>query len=133
MKCNQAYKYFRSGLHNAELSGHLESCKACSDLYGRINETLAILDEKVEIPAGLTEKVLQIKGSLQIRTLKPTIDLTKYLQLTAVVVAGIFLGVFLGSRANPKVFLSKKDKKEKDLIEYRESHHLNDQNMIYRF
>jgi hypothetical protein len=133
MKCNQSYKYFQSGFYDAEFSEHLKSCEACSELFGRINQTLAILDEKVEIPSGLTEKVLQIIEPLKLKALMSPVDLTKYLQLAAVVAVGIFLGVFLGSRANPKIFLSKKDKKEKALIEYRESHHLNDQSTIYRF
>ena len=55
MKCSQSYKYFQSGFNDSELSEHLKSCEACSELFGRINQTLAILDEKVEIPSGKQE------------------------------------------------------------------------------
>ena len=117
----------------SEFTEHLKSCKTCSELIGRINQTIAILDEKVEVPSGLAAKVLQRRGQMAENPSVPTFDLNKYIQLAAVVAIGIFLGILLGSRANPKIFLSKKDKKEKALIEYRESHHINDQNTIYSF
>ncbi len=92
-----------------------------------------VLDEKVEIPPGLTEKaVLNIKG-LKVKMDPAGIDFSKYLQIAAVISVGIFLGILLGSRANPQIFLSKKDKKERDLIEYREQHHINDQSTINSF
>jgi len=81
----------------------------------------------------LTEKMMsRIKGMPVAQVRKP-VDLNKYLQLAAVVAAGIFLGVLLGTRANPEIFLSRKDKKERALIEYRESHHLNNQSTINSF
>jgi hypothetical protein len=102
-------------------------------MFGKISETMAILDEEVEIPSGLTERMMsRIKG-MPVQQVRKTIDLNKYLQMAAVVAAGIFLGVLLGTRANPEIFLSKKDKKERALIEYRESHHLIDQSTINSF
>ena len=133
MNCNQSYKYIRSELNEAEFAEHMKRCKTCAERIGMINQTMAILDEEVEIPSGLTEKVLLRKSKMAIIPGIPTIDLSKYLQLAAVIATGIFLGVLLGSHANTGLFLSKKGEKNKALIEYRESHHLNNQNSIYRF
>lgn len=130
MNCKQYDKFIHSDLQGAEFFEHLKSCRSCSEMFGNISETMAILDEKVDVPSGLTEKMMsRIKG-MPIPQVRKSFDLNKYLQLAAVVTAGIFLGVLLGTRANPDIFLSKKDKKERALIEYRESHHLNDQGNI---
>lgn len=133
MNCKCTYQYFQSKVGEEAFLEHLKGCETCSLLVGRISETMAVLDEPFEVQSDLTEKVLrQIKSEVVIgRT--SSIDLTKYLQLAAVVAVGIFLGVLLGSRANPMIFLSKKEKKERALIEYRESHHLNDPSTIYSF
>lgn len=133
MNCNQISQYIDSDLNEDEFMEHLNSCEACAELYERINETLSTLDEEVEIPSGLTEQVLQRINWRYAEPVRRTFDFNKYLQLAAVVAAGIFLGVLLGSRANPKLFLSKKERKEKALIEYRDSHHLNDQSTLFRF
>ena len=133
MNCNQSYKYFRGEISDDDFTQHQKSCKSCSDIIARINQTIAILDEKVEVPSGLTEKVLNRKSQMGRLWAMPTFDMSKYLQLASVVAVEIFIGVFLGSRANPKTFFSKKDKKEKALIEYRESHHFADQSSIYSF
>ncbi|MEI7527069.1 MAG: hypothetical protein WCJ95_22155 [Mariniphaga sp.] len=123
----------KSELNEVEFMEHLKSCETCAELFEKINDTLNTLDEKVEIPSGLTEQVVQKINWILVEPVRRNFDFNKYLQLAAVVVAGIFLGVLLGSRANPKLFLSKKDKKERALIEYRDSHHLNDQSTIFSF
>ncbi len=133
MNCNQSYKYIGTEPGEEELAGHLKECPICAERIRLINQAMALLDEKVEIPSGLTEKVLQQCGQAKAYRVVPTIDLNKYLQLAAVILIGIFLGVLLGSRANSEIFLSKKEKKDKALIEYREIHHLNDLNSISRF
>jgi hypothetical protein len=133
MNCNQTSQYIDSELSEVEFMQHLKSCETCSDLYGKISETMNTLDEQVEIPSGLTERVVQRINWSYVKPVRRSFDFNKYLQLAAVVAFGIFLGVLLGSRANPKLFLSKKEKKERALIEYRDSHHLNDQSTLFRF
>ena len=133
MNCNQTYKYICSELSEVEFAEHLKDCKTCAECIGLIDQTMAILDEDVKIPSGLTEKVLKEKSRMIVVPVVRTIDLNKYLQLAAVIATGIFLGIFLGSHANSEMFLSKKGKKDKALLEYRESHHLNDESSIYRF
>jgi predicted anti-sigma-YlaC factor YlaD len=133
MSCNQSLKYLQSEIDGAEFKLHLKECKTCSELFGKINETISILDEEVEIPMALTENVMKGISRMEVPQGRTLIDLNKYLQLAAVVAVGIFLGVLLGSRADKQIFLSKKDKKEKALIEYRMSHHLSDQDNINCF
>lgn len=133
MNCNQSYKYIRSELSEAEFSEHIKGCRTCAERIEMINQMMDILNEEVEIPAGLTEKVLQRKSQMLVNPIVTNIDLSKYLQLAAVVATGIFLGFLLGSHANSGLFISKKGEKNKALIEYRESHHLNDQSSIYKF
>jgi len=133
MSCKQSYKYLHSESGSDEFILHLKECKTCSELFGKISDTISILDEEVEIPMGLTENVMQGISKKEVPRGRSLIDLNKYLQLAAVVAVGIFLGFLLGSRADKQIFLSKKDKKEKALIEYRESHHLSDQDNINCF
>jgi predicted anti-sigma-YlaC factor YlaD len=133
MSCKQSYKYLHSESGNDEFILHLKECKTCSELFGKISETISILDEEVDMPMGLTENVMKGISKMEVPQGRALIDLNKYLQLAAVVAVGIFLGFLLGSRADKEIFLSKKDKKEKALIEYRESHHLSDQDNINCF
>ena len=133
MSCNQSYKYLHSAIDGDEFNLHLKECKSCSELFGKISETISILDEDVDLPMGLTENVMKGISRMEVPQGRVPIDLNKYLQLAAVVAVGIFLGVMLGSRADKQIFLSKKYKKEKALIEYRESHHLSEQDNIYSF
>lgn len=133
MNCNQASKFIYTGLQSDDLDDHLKNCTTCSELVGKIRETMDILDEKVDIPSGLTEKTILNINGLKVVKAPVTIDFSKYLQIAAVISVGIFLGILLGSRANPQIFLSKKDKKERDLIEYRDQHHMNDQSTINSF
>ena len=133
MNCNQSSQYIDSVLTEAEFNEHMKSCETCAELFERINATMNTLDEEVEIPSGLTKSVVQRINWNFVKPVRRSFDYNKYLQLAAVVTFGIFLGVLLGSRANPELFLSKKEKKEKALIEYRDSHHLNDQNSLFKF
>ena len=132
MSCNQSYKYIKSELSNLEFAEHLRTCPTCSERIAWINQTMGLLDESVEVPSGLVEKVLQHKHLVVNRPVK-IFDYHKYLQLAAVVAIGIFLGVFLGSHADSRLFLSKKMKKDKAMIEYLEDQHLYEQNSIYQF
>jgi hypothetical protein len=59
-------------------------------------------------------------------------DPDKYLQLAAVVVAGILIGVLLGKNADSTLFLTKV-KKDKALSEFIEYNHFRDDNSLYRF
>ncbi len=134
MKCNRIYSYIASEESFNSIAGHLKECETCSAMLEQIKHYMAVLDEPVEVPDGLVEKTLRRKNGLKLPA-KPEIDYVKYLQIAAVLAAGIFLGIFLGRNANSEIFLSKKEKKDRMLMEYREVHHLNNESSgsIYRF
>ncbi|MDX9882193.1 MAG: hypothetical protein RBS73_09010 [Prolixibacteraceae bacterium] len=110
MKCNQFVEYIASGVSFSAMSGHIEKCKTCSGRLKQIDQCMSLLDEKVQVPEDLAAKILR-----RVRDVKfpapPATDYSKYLQLAAVVAAGIFLGVVLGRNADGDFFLSKKGKK----------------------
>jgi len=112
--------------------GHIKECKNCSEEMDFINQVMGVLDEKVDIPDYLVSKVLQKNSSIEY-PVQPKTDFGKYLQLAAVIAAGIFLGIVLGENANPDLLASKKVKKDKALLEYLESHHLGNESSFYRF
>jgi hypothetical protein len=96
-----------------------------------ISQAIGLLDEKIEIPSELTQKVMQRINSTPFPVIK-SFDLDKYLQLAAVVVAGILLGVLLGKNADSSMLLSK-GKKNKSLSKFIEYEHFDDNNSFYRF
>lgn len=131
MKCNQVYPYVVSEVSYASVEEHLKECKTCSDNLENVNRIMSALDRKVEVPEGIVNKTLQRKLTLAFPA-KPGIDFSKYLQIAAVLAAGIFLGIVLGRNANNELFVSKKHKKDKALMELRESHLLDNQSSFYR-
>lgn len=134
MKCNRIYPYIISEVGFESIEDHLKECETCSTRLEQIKHGMAILDEPIEVPDGLVEKTLRRKNQMKLR-LNSGIDYAKYLQIAAVLVAGIFLGILLGRNANSELFLSKKEKKDRMLMEYREIHHLNNESSgsLYRF
>lgn len=133
-KCNRIYSYIVSEANFDSIADHLKECETCSIRLKQIKCYMAVFDEPIEVPDGLVEKTLRRKNELGFPA-KSEIDYTKYLQIAAVLTAGIFLGIFLGRNADSELFLSKKEKKDRMLMEYRESHHLNNESSgsIYRF
>lgn len=129
--CNQLYPYIVSEVSFSSVEEHLKECKTCFDRLAQINDVMAMLDEEIEVPAGLVEKTLQKKTAVKF-PVKPGIDFSKYLQIAAVLAAGVFLGAFLGRNANSDFLASKKHKKDKALIEFRESYLLDNQNSFYK-
>jgi hypothetical protein len=131
IKCNYIYPYLVSEVSFASVEGHLKECETCSGRLGDIERVMSTLDDPIEVPEGLTEKTLQAKSKIKFPS-KPRFDYSKYLQIAAVLAIGIFLGVFLGRNANSGLLVSKKHKKDKALIEYRESHLLDNDNSFYK-
>lgn len=88
-----------------------------------VDYTMSILDEDIQVPENLTNKIMSIRPQiLQTKTWK--FKFIVYAQIAAVIVAGIFLGVVLGKNANADILLSKESKKQQSLIEYKLSHYL---------
>lgn len=129
MKCKQLYRHIQSEISEKEFLAHLEKCPQCRERSALISRTMDLLDEKVVIPSGLTRKVMNKVNSISVPVVK-SFDPDKYLQLAAVVVAGILLGVLLGKNADSTLFQTRKDKELSKYIEYS---HFNDENSLYRF
>lgn len=132
MKCDKIYPYIISEVSFAAVEEHLKECKTCAKNLENMDRVMALLDEKVEIPLGLTEKTLQKKNAIK-PLAHSVFDIQKYLQIAAVLAAAVFLGVLLGKNANDDLLVSKKQKKDKALIEYRESLLLENDNSFYKF
>jgi len=131
IKCDYIYPYIVSEVSFSRVEDHLKECEICSDRLKNIDRIMSILDEPVEVPIDLVKKTIQRKASVPF-PVKPGLDYSKYLQMAAVLTAAVFLGVFLGRNANSNLLVSKKYKKDKALIEYRESHLLNNDNSFYK-
>jgi hypothetical protein len=96
-----------------------------SEIDIRIEEILAVLDIDAEIPDGLIENVMQKKEAVKIDT-SSGFDLSKYLQIAAVLVGGIFIGILLGKNADINSFNKKQSRDNHALMELREKHHLSE-------
>lgn len=131
MSCTQLDRYIRSGISEKEFSDHLKECSQCREQSAMISQTMDLLDEKIEIPSDLTQKVMQKINSVPFPVVR-NFDPDKYLQLAAVVMAGILLGVLLGKNADSSMLLSK-GKKDKSLTKFIEYEHFDDNNSFYRF
>ena len=131
IKCNYIYPYIASEVTFDNVEEHLKECGVCSGRLEKIDLTMSILDESFEIPANLVEKTIQRKATLAF-PVKSGHDYSKYLQIAAVFAVGIFLGVFLGRNADIGFLASKKHKKDKALIEFKESYFLDNKNSFYK-
>jgi|GEM_PF-2374703 len=132
MKCDKIYPYIISEVSFAAVEEHLKECKTCKEKLDNVGRVMALLDEQIEIPSGLTERTLHEKRAINPPAYS-VFDIQKYLQIAAVLAAAIFLGVLLGQNANSNLLVSKKQKKDKALIEYRESLLLENDNSFYKF
>lgn len=131
IKCDKVYSYLVSEMSYSQIEDHLKDCASCAETLHLISGTMSLLDEEVTVPDDLVEKTVRRKTMLQVPKPSP-FDYSKYLQIAAVLTAAIFLGVLLGRNANPGFLVSKKIKKDKALIEYRESLLLNNNNSFYK-
>ena len=90
-----------------------------------VEKVLAVIDIDVELPDGLIEKVMQKKETVKIDK-SFGFDFSKYLQIAAVLVAGIFLGVLLGSNADINSFNKEQSDKDRAVKELSERYHMAD-------
>ena len=88
-----------------------------------VDATMKILDDEILVPENLTDKILSNRPQIQ-QTRIRKINFAVYAQIAAVIIAGIFLGVVLGTNANSDMWMSKESKKQRYLAEYQTSHHL---------
>ena len=123
MKCNHVYQKIVFEISNKEFEKHLNECPSCKELNSRVNNTMLLLDNTIDVPDGMVEAILTKKRKLDTYKAKRW-KLSSYVQIAAVLLAGIFMGFMLGRNANTSLLLSDESKKSKSLIEYYEIHHL---------
>lgn len=96
-----------------------------------VDQILEILDVEVEIPDGLVDKVMEKKDSIQVS--RPNrFDFSKYLQIAAVLIAAVMLGVLLGKNADVDSFNKKESRQNKALIQLKEEYHLSESHSFGR-
>ena len=132
MKCKQLNNYIKPEFERIDSDTHLSNCKECSEQLNRINSAMELLDENIELPTDLTDKIVEKTKTFRNPGVH-SFDYYKYIQIAALIIFGIFLGAFLGRNADSSMFLSKKEKKDKALMEYMEKHHLYDKNPLLMF
>lgn len=100
-------------------------------LATKVDQILEVLDVEVEIPDGLVDKVMEKKDSIQVS--KPNrFDFSKYLQIAAVLIAAVMLGVLLGKNADVDSFNKKESRQNKALIQLKEEYHLSESHSFGR-
>lgn len=95
----------------------------CRNLDEMVDATMNILDEDIQVPENLTDKIMSNRPQIKQPRVKK-LNFAVYAQIAAVIAAGVFLGVVLGKNANTSLLSSKESKKHQLLIEYKISHHL---------
>ena len=97
----------------------------------KVHQILEVLDVEVEIPDGLVDRVMEKKGSIQVS--RPNrFDFSKYLQIAAVLIAAVMLGVLLGKNADVDSFNKKESRQNKALIQLKEEYHLSESHSFGR-
>ncbi len=124
MKQNHIYQNIILEISDKESEKHLRECSFCRTLYSKVDETMSLLDVEVEVPEGLTAAILSEKKTAKVHKVNK-LSFSAYLQISLVIVAGIFLGFILGKNADTSIFQSNKTKLHQSLIKFREMHHLN--------
>ena len=73
----------------------------------KVDQILEVLDVEVEIPDGLVNNVMEKKDSIQVS--RPNrFDFSKYLQIAAVLIAAVMLGVLLLEKMLMLILLTKR-------------------------
>lgn len=130
MKENHIYQDIIFDLSGATVKEHLETCPSCNTLKEKVDEVMSLLDTEFEISEHIAASILSKKKSI---TPRKTFHFTvsSYLQISLIVISGIFLGFVLGKNANTSILQSDKSKYHKSLIELREMYHLNIEEPTY--
>lgn len=131
MDCNSAIQDLISGELSEETKSHLESCDSCSEIAKQLNERMDILDmDIVEVPDGFSDRVMN-RLPHKVRKIRRW-SYAEMMQLAAVLLIGVFIGMVLGRNADLRLMQSAKTKKVNSLIELKERYHLDQKQTDFR-
>lgn len=131
MDCNSTIQNLISGELSEETKSHLESCDSCSGIAKQLNEQMDILDMDLkEVPDGFSDKVMSRLPHKVRKISKWTYS--EIIQLAAVLLIGVFIGMVLGRNADLRLMQSAKTKKVNSLIELKEKYHLDQKQTDFR-
>ncbi len=123
MSQKHIYQHIILEISDKKSENHLRECSSCRTVYSKVDEAMALLDVDVEVPKELADAILSEKIIHEIPK-QNKLSLSSYLQISLVIIAGIFLGFILGKNADTSVFQSSKSRQHHSLIEFREAYHL---------
>ena len=124
MNCTHSQQNIILEISDAEFQSHLLECDECNNVYSDIQSAMQILEEPVAVPYSLFAGIMAKKDLLATEKRKRK-DISLIFQVTTVLAAAVLLGIILGFHANTDVLLSKNQKKNEALIEFRDTHHMN--------
>ncbi len=124
MKEQHIYQQIILEISDKESEKHLRECRHCRDVLSKVDETMLLLDKEVEVPEGISETIMPGKEKTG-APVSAKFSFSTFLQISLVILTGIFLGFILGKNADISVFQSSKARFRHSLIEFREVHHLN--------
>ncbi len=104
MKHNHEYHKIVFEISDNEFEKHLNECPLCKELNSRVNNTMSILDNTIDIPEGMVEAVLIKKRKLKIHKAENR-KLSSYVQVAAVLLMGVFMGFMFGRNANASLYV----------------------------
>jgi hypothetical protein len=120
MNCTKTRHNIVSGEISPEAAMHLKACASCLELFEKVNQTMSLLDQEVNVPETLSVSVLsRIQNTAPRRT--RSLGLITLIQVAAVVSFGIFIGHQFGRHAGP----IQKTTGEDPVNLYFKAHHLN--------
>lgn len=124
MNCNHSQQNMILGISEPAFQSHLTACDECNQVHEGIQAAMDLLEEPVEVPDSLFAGIMA-KQELLVSEKRKHKDLSLVFQVTTVLAAAVLLGIILGFHANTQVLVSKNQKKNEALIEFREIHHMN--------
>lgn len=124
MECAHSKQSMILGISDEKDQAHLLQCEQCSQIKGSIEHSLQLLDEPVELPETLYDRIMSRK-EISFTSNENRRDFSLIFQFSTVIAAAIMLGIVLGFHANTQLLTSKNRKKTEALIELKEMHHLN--------
>lgn len=124
MNCAHFQQSIILDIPDAELQAHLRECETCNNVSQAIQSAMSMLEEPVVVPDSLYSGIMA-KKTLYVSEKSTRKDLSLIFQVTTVLAAAVLLGIILGFHANTGILLSKNQKKNEALIEFREIHHMN--------